>query len=189
MPRRAVGLIVLAILAGAAAATPIACATASGQDLSSTLRPNAVARLHLDKSEHRLETFAPDGRSLATFRVAIGVGGLGPKRYEGDNHTPEGRYRIDRRHRSADFHRFLHVSYPNREDRTAFARLVRAGTLPRTATIGGAIGIHGTGSSLAAVTAHGLGIDWTAGCIAVTNDEIDLLYRAVRPNAPLVIVP
>jgi murein L,D-transpeptidase YafK len=190
MRGRSLALVAAAGLAAAAASLPIACATgARGQDVAATLRSHAVVRLHLDKSEHRLDAFATDGRVLASYRVAIGTAGLGPKRSEGEGRTPEGRYRIDRRHRSAAFHRFLHVSYPNRDDRAAFARLRRDGTLARTATIGGAIGIHGTGGSLPAITAHGMGIDWTAGCIAVTNDEAETLYRTVRPDAPLEIVP
>lgn len=146
----------------------------------------SVDRIVVDKSEHTLEAFRMD-RLVRTFTVAIGLGGEGAKRFEGDLKTPEGTYRIDRRHRSEAFHRFLHVSYPNAADRAAHARGVRDGTIPRGVGIGGAIGIHGAPRGIF----HDVhkAVDWTAGCIALDDDEIEALYRAVRTNAVVVIRP
>lgn len=146
-----------------------------------------IDRLVVFKGDHRLEAWSGE-RLVRTYRIAIGGGDAGPKRYEGDRRTPEGVYRIDRRHRSRRFHRFLHVSYPNDEDRRRYAALRERGEVPEGAGIGGDIGIHGE-SDVAAVRALDNRVDWTDGCIAVTDAEIEELYRAVIPNATLEIRP
>lgn len=148
-----------------------------------------VDRLVVDKGARRLVAY--DGeREVARMRIAIGFGGAGPKRFEGDGRTPEGVYRIDRRHVSREFHRFLHVSYPNAADRRRYRELVEAGQVPRDADgelvgIGGAIGVHGTG-----------GHDWvpvglrsTLGCVMVDDDEAEALYDAVVDGAVIEIRP
>lgn len=145
-----------------------------------------VDRLVIEKSEHRMVVYGDDGQELASYRVAVGVGGGGPKQYEGDGRTPEGRYRIDSRHRSKQFHRFLHVSYPNDEDRNRFAELRRKGEVPEGRGIGDAIGIHGTPAWALPIARR---TDWTAGCIAITDAEAEELYRKVKPNALVEIVP
>lgn len=146
-----------------------------------------VDRLVAYKSAHRLEAWSGETR-LATFRIAVGGGGPGPKRFEGDRRTPEGTYRIDRRHRSRLYHRFLHVSYPNAEDRRRYRRLRAEGEVPEGRGIGSAIGIHGE-SRDPEVRALGRSVDWTDGCIAVSDAEIEALYEAVLPNAVLEIHP
>ena len=146
-----------------------------------------IDRLVVFKGDHRLEAWSGE-RLVRTYRIAIGGGDAGPKRYEGDRRTPEGVYRIDRRHRSRRFHRFLHVSYPNDEDRRRYAALRERGEVPEGAGIGGDIGIHGE-SAVAAVRALANRVAWTDGCIAVTDAEIEELYRAVIPNATLEIRP
>ncbi len=153
------------------------------------LPPGArIDRLVVDKSDHRMKAFR--GETLVQeYEVAIGQGGLGPKRWEGDLHTPEGRYRIDRRHRSRQFLRFLHVSYPNREDRRRYRRLSAEGAVPEGAGIGSAIGVHGQPQMIGGGLAGVLGLNWTAGCIAVRDREILDLYRAVAENARIDITP
>jgi len=99
-----------------------------------------IDRLVIYKADHRMEAWSGK-RLLKTYGIAIGSGNPGPKRRRGDKKTPEGRYVIDRRFVSQKFHRFLHISYPNRHDREAFARLKSEGS------IGGDIGIHGEKSS------------------------------------------
>lgn len=171
-----------AILVFAAAA---GCALA-GAALADERPLPRVDRIVIRKSDHVLEAWS-GGTKVRTYRVAIGSGGAGPKRYEGDGRTPEGTYRIDQRHRSAAFHRFLHVSYPNAADRAAYRQGLRDGIIPRGTGIGGAIGIHGEPRGFA-----GLGhkmFDWTAGCIALDDEEIEELFVAVRPNAIVVIEP
>jgi len=155
-------------------------------DGTPALPRGSVDRIVIDKSDHTLSVFAGD-RLLRRYTVAIGSGGIGPKRFEGDGHTPEGLYRIDQRHRSRAFHRFLHVSYPNADDRAAFARAVRDGSVEPGASIGGDIGIHGEARGFEGAP-HKL-VDWTAGCVALDNDEIEELYAAVRDNAVVDIRP
>jgi len=124
-------------------------------------------------------------RLLKVYRVVIGRGGAGPKRVAGDSKTPEGRYRIDRRHHSRKFHRFLHVSYPNARDRAAFAAARRTGKLSAGARIGGAIGIHGPKRGWRWLPQKW--IDWTDGCVAVDLEESEELYRVVKSGADVWI--
>lgn len=161
-------------------------ALAQGSHPGPLPRAARIDRLVVDKSEHTMEAYRR-GRLLKVYRVAIGSGGMGVKRWEGDGRTPEGAYRIDRRHHSRDFHRFLHVSYPNRTDRVRYRELVAGGQVPtdeegEPVGIGGAIGIHGTPSLVPRLMRN-----WTAGCIAVSDSEAEELYRAVVPNARIEI--
>lgn len=144
-----------------------------------------VDRIVVHKGDHLMEAWSGD-TLVRTYEVAVGYGGIGPKRFEGDGRTPEGTYRIDSRHRSRSFQRFIHVSYPNGEDRRRYRRLRREGEVPEGAGIGGDIGIHGYPEGWAAIRRL---FDWTAGCIAVDNDEIEELYRAVAPGAVIEILP
>lgn len=148
-----------------------------------------IDRLVVDKSEGRMWAYEGE-QEVAVYRVAVGRGGLGPKRWEGDGRTPEGTYRIDERHRSQNFHRFLHVSYPEAPDRRRYRALRVADELPREAGrpvgIGGAIGIHGTGDGFFRRT-FGRSLNRTQGCIMVSNAEAIELYSAVVPGALIEI--
>ena len=122
------------------------------------------------------------GRCLAAFALgAVGVLGfapVGPKRQEGDGKTPEGHYRIDWRNPDSRFHRSLHVSYPDAGD---VARAAARGVSP-----GGLIMIHGQPNALPAGRVPG---DWTDGCIALSNAEIEALWEAVPDGTPIEIRP
>lgn len=166
----------------------LACLALAQEGPSPLPEGTRIDRLIVDKSDHFMEAYA--GETLVRrYRVSIGQGGLGPKRWEGDLRTPEGEYRIDRRHVSSDYHRFLHVSYPNDTDRRRYRRSRAAGEVPEGAGIGSAIGIHGPPAALPSILHGALTSDWTAGCISVAQPEIDDLYRAVVPNARLEIRP
>lgn len=180
-----------------AGALILACAACVGgslsfmvraQDQAANLPANArIDRLRVSKSARVLEAFTGATR-VATFRAAMGRGGSGPKRMEGDGRTPEGSYTIDSRHRSREFHRFLHVSYPNAQDRERYREGRRDGTIPRGVGIGGDIGVHGT-PSWASLIPWSREVGWTEGCIAVSSAEAEQLYRAVLPDAAIEIVP
>lgn len=117
---------------------------------------------------------------IASYTVAIGPGGSGPKRREGDMTTPVGRYHVVMRQPS-QYKTFLRLDYPTAEDHRRFAALKARGDLPANARIGGDIGIHGPPVALDESTKAKLkSTDWTAGCIAVNEDEIVEVARLVR---------
>lgn len=141
--------------------------------------PERVTRVVIKKSEHKLELVAGDKR-LRSYGVALGPGGAGPKLREGDRVTPVGRYHVTA-HQPSQYKVFLRLDYPNAEDRKRFAALKQSGELPKEATIGGDIGIHGPPVKLATPLKAGLKLfDWTLGCIALDEDEIDEVSRLVK---------
>jgi murein L,D-transpeptidase YafK len=145
-------------------------------------RSPEVTLVRVDKSEHSLELFAGDA-VIKSYRVALGPGGLGPKRYEGDLTTPTGRYLL--RGRFALYHQFINVTYPNAEDRARHAELKKRGEIPEGRGVGFGIGLHGVGrAELAGVHKQS---DWTAGCIAVDDAEIDEISALVKDGTPIEI--
>ncbi len=132
------------------------------------------------KAAHEL-TLYKDGRAVKTYRVALGTGGLAPKQRAGDNRVPEGLYRIDGRNPNSNFHRSLSISYPEPRD-VAAARA--RGVAP-----GGGIMIHGIRNGLGWLGPLHLRDDWTAGCIAVTDEEIEEIWNAVPDGTPIRILP
>ena len=142
-----------------------------------------VTEIRIDKSEHSLELWAGDER-VRKYGVALGPGGPGPKQWEGDQKTPVGTYRVSTRIPGL-YHRFLVVSYPNDEDRARYAELKRRGEVPAGRGVGHSIGIHGVGSArLAGVHKE---TDWTLGCIALDDDEIDEVASMVKDGTRIVI--
>jgi murein L,D-transpeptidase YafK len=132
------------------------------------------------KGNHTLELLS-DGKVIRSYRVALGRGGLAPKEREGDERTPEGHYVIDSRNSASRFYKALHISYPDAGDRERAAKL---GASP-----GGAIMIHGLPDGLAWLgRAHRL-YDWTSGCVAVTDSQMDEIWRAVPVGTPVEIRP
>ncbi|HET8887460.1 MAG TPA: L,D-transpeptidase family protein [Candidatus Angelobacter sp.] len=129
----------------------------------------------------RTMTLLREGKTLKTYKVALGGVPVGPKRIEGDHKTPEGDYIIDAKNARSQFHLSLHISYPSPAD-TERAR--RLGSPP-----GGAIMIHGLASSFAYLGPLHRQTDWTDGCIAVTNAEIEEIWRLVRVGTRVAIRP
>ena len=139
-----------------------------------------VDRVVVEKRDHRL-TLWSGGAAWKTYRVALGRGGLAPKTRQGDDLVPEGFYRIDARNAQSAYHLALHISYPNAAD-LARARKLRVEP-------GGDIMIHGLPNHYGWIGgAHRLH-DWTRGCIAVTNDEIEEIWRLVPAGTPVEIRP
>jgi len=135
-------------------------------------------RVLIQKAAHSLSLYRGN-RLLKTYNVALGPNAEGPKRQQGDGRTPDGTYVIDARKRYSAFHRALHISYPNEVDRRRARRL---GVAP-----GGDIMIHGLPNGMGAIGKAHLVRDWTQGCIAVTNEEIEEIWRIV-PNGTRVEV-
>jgi murein L,D-transpeptidase YafK len=159
----------------------IALAAASGDFAAQELPRGTVAdRILVEKSARTLSVFRGD-TLLKTYKVALGRNPKGPKQREGDGRTPEGTYVIDSRKADSKFHRALHISYPNAEDRRQ-ARL-------RRVSPGGAIMIHGLPNGMGALGKSHLMRDWTDGCIAVTNTEIEELWRLIPNGTRIEIKP
>ena len=132
------------------------------------------------KSERKLMLMR-QGSVLRTYRVALGIKPVGHKQQRGDERTPEGEYVIDARKPDSRFHRALHISYPNEQDReSARAR----GVAP-----GGSIMIHGLPPERAKLGKDHYLWDWTNGCIAVSNQEMDEIWEAVDVGTPISIRP
>ncbi len=118
---------------------------------------------------------------LRSYKIALGGEPVGPKTCQGDHRTPEGQYTVDRRKADSRFHRALHVSYPNEADRR---RAAASGCAP-----GGDIMIHGLPNGYGWIgRAHRLK-DWTDGCVAVTDEEIEEIWRLVPDGTPVEIRP
>jgi len=145
------------------------------------LPPNAVAdRVLVEKAARRLSLLR-DGNPLKVYRVALGGDPIGAKEQEGDQRTPEGIYVIDFHKEDSDYHRALHVSYPDSRD---IERAKAQGVSP-----GGDIMIHGIRNGRGWIGAFHRRTDWTAGCIAVTDSEIEEIWRAVPDGTPIEIRP
>lgn len=112
---------------------------------------------------------------LRSYPMEMGFAPVGHKQIEGDGKTPEGQYWIDRRNPNSKYHLSVGVSYPNPTDR---ARAAQMGKSP-----GGEIFIHGTPREFRGKD------DWTAGCIAVSNDDIEEIYAMVKNGVPIWINP
>ena len=143
-------------------------------------RREGRAAVVVEKEAHLLTLFNR-GQPVKTYPVDLGFNWIADKSHAGDNATPEGRYRVVARHLggASIYYKALLLDYPNAEDRTRFSRARRSGELPPSAGIGGLIEIHGEG---------GRGRDWTRGCIALTNSDMDDLLAHVGVGTPVTIV-
>ena len=137
-------------------------------------------RVVIDKSQRTLALYA-EGRRIATFQVALGREPVGAKLCQGDNRTPEGRYYVTGRKEDSDFHRALRLSYPSSFDEL---RSREAGCTP-----GGDIMIHGLKEDWGRDSRYHRWRDWTKGCIAVTNEEIERIWRMVADGVTVEIRP
>lgn len=155
--------LILSISATANAATPPAMAPAA-------LRAD---RILVDKSERRMQLLR-DGRVIRRYRILLGDAPTGHKTTRGDERTPEGEYRISDRNPNSRFHLSLRISYPNAADR---AQARRRGVDP-----GGDIFIHGGNTPL-------YPFDWTDGCIAVSDSQMEEIWSLVPTGIPIRIAP
>lgn len=145
------------------------------------LPQDAVAdRVLVEKSARRL-TLLRNGSALKSYRVALGRAPAGAKEYEGDQRTPEGIYSIDFHKPDSDYHLALHISYPEQRD------IDRAGVQGLSA--GSDIMIHGLPNGRGWIGRFHRRRDWTAGCVAVADFEIEEIYRTVADGTPIEIRP
>jgi len=121
------------------------------------------------------------GKPVKTYKVALGTEPFGPKQRQGDHKTPEGIYSVDAKVAQSEFHQALHLSYPSAADRE---RARKMGVSP-----GGDVEIHGLGAKWGWVGAAHQKYDWTDGCVAVTNEEIDEIWPLVAVGTTVEIRP
>jgi len=139
-----------------------------------------VDRVVVHKLRHELQLWS-QGTLVKAYWVALGPSPVGHKHRQGDGRTPEGDYVIDGRNPKSLYHLSLHVSYPNAEDRRRAAA--------EHVSPGGDIMIHGVPHGYESIPAGQKVHDWTAGCMAVTNSEIEEIWRAVPDGTPIHIEP
>jgi tetratricopeptide (TPR) repeat protein len=144
------------------------------------LRTEPADRVLIEKKKRRL-TLLSKGEVIKTYKIALGGNPDAPKERKGDNKTPEGTYTIESRNRHSDYHLSLRISYPNEKDKK---RAKELGVSP-----GGDIMIHGIKNGLSWVGGFHAEIDWTEGCIAVTNKEMEEIARLVPNGTPVEIRP
>jgi murein L,D-transpeptidase YafK len=171
----AAGALVLAGLCG--------LATAPGSPARAQLprlEPQKADLVVVRKSKRTLQLLHR-GRPFRTYQIALGPQPTGPKRRAGDGRTPEGVYTLDWRNPNSSFYRAIHVSYPAPHDEEPAARW---GVAP-----GGLIMIHGLPNGVPATRVGHPWNNWTNGCIAVTNREMDEIWSLVDDGTTIIIYP
>jgi murein L,D-transpeptidase YafK len=139
-----------------------------------------IDRIIVEKAARKLSIFR-DGRQIKTYQIALGRNPVAAKQEEGDMKTPQGNYKIDGRNSQSSFHLALHISYPSdEENKRAAARGVSAGS---------DIMIHGIRNGLGWIGAFHRWKDWTVGCIALTDEEIEELWRVTPDGTTIEIRP
>jgi len=151
-----------------------------GMCLAAAEPPLHADRVLVLKKERTLQLLS-HGTVIKSYKVALGGDPIGPKTRQGDHKTPEGIYVLDSRNAHSQFYKSIHISYPTAQQRTA-AR--KQGISP-----GGAVFVHGLPNGYGFIGASHRLKDWTDGCIAVTNEEIDEIWRAVPDGTPIEIRP
>ena len=139
-----------------------------------------IDRIVVQKSARNLSIFRA-GKRLKTYRVALGRNPVGPKQEEGDMKTPEGIYKIDNRNAQSSFHLALHISYPSDDDNRRIAE--------RGVSAGFDIMIHGIRNGLGWMGAFHRWKAWTVGCIALTDEEIEELWRVTPDGTTIEMRP
>ena len=132
----------------------------------------------IEKDAHHLTLYA-HGRKLRTYVVSLGTGGAEVKTRAGDDRTPEGHYEINRHEAASDFYRAIRISYPSAMDR----KVARA----RGVAPGGAVTIHGLRNHTGWIGGWQRLVDWTDGSIALTDGEMDEVWRVVPDGTPVEI--
>jgi murein L,D-transpeptidase YafK len=143
--------------------------------------PDELADLVVVIKSKRVMLLMKEGKIIKAYRIALGKNPMGKKINKGDGKTPEGRYFIIDRNPNSNFHKSLRISYPNEKD---FENARRKGLHP-----GGDIAIHGLSKRVEYLGKYHIIEDWTEGCIAVTNEEIEEMWRLVHNGTPIEILP
>lgn len=143
-------------------------------------KKNRSTAIIVDKFDRKCYIYH-SGKLKHTFNAELGKNWIGHKKVKGDNSTPEGMYKIltKKEGKNTIYYKALLINYPNPEDKEEFNREKSNGNISRNSTLGSLIEIHGQG---------GKGVDWTNGCIALTDKEMDIIYRLSSVGTPVTIV-
>lgn len=155
--------------------------------LDSLSIPKDSVHFRVEKSERRFAVHAL-GEVLKVYPCVLGEAPVGDKFMEGDRRTPEGSFTFRDKYPHRQWHKFVWVDYPNAESERRFRERKRSGEIPANASIGGEIGIHGVPDGMD----HWIvkGSDWTWGCIALRNADLDEIYPVIKPRSTTItIVP
>lgn len=160
------------------AETPLSSAGIAGSSMEAGL---PLADTVVVRKAQRTLQLLRNGEVLRSYKVALGLRPDGHKQFEGDFRTPEGRYRLNRRNPNSEYFLSIQVSYPNDTD---VARARRLGLSP-----GGAIMIHGQPNTPRKPRDYYTNVDWTEGCIAVSNSDMVEIWLMTPPDTPIEIQP
>jgi lipoprotein-anchoring transpeptidase ErfK/SrfK len=143
-------------------------------------KENKEVAIIVDKFDHTVHVY-DKGQFTQKYSIELGKNWIGHKRQKGDHATPEGQYSISKKIQNGQskYYKALVIDYPNAKDIENFTATKKRGDLPKDAQIGGSIEIHGDG---------GKGINWTQGCIAMKNDDVDKIFDIVKIGTPVTIV-
>ena len=141
-----------------------------------------INKVEVYKSKRQLLAFSNE-KLIKTYTISLGGNPIGAKHFKGDDKTPEGSYLINDKNANSKYHKNLGISYPNKND-ILFARKNKL-------EAGGDIKIHGLSNKWGSLNKvlQIKRVDWTKGCIALSNDEIDELFKAVKIGTPIIIYP
>jgi len=142
--------------------------------------PQKANKVQIIKSQRKLCLLA-SGKVIHTFRISMGPNPKGHKMFEGDGRTPEGVYTLDWRNEKSKFHKSIHISYPNDSDKQYAETHAKKP--------GGQIMVHGLPNGKSWLGYLHLLKNWTQGCIAVTNSEMDIIWQKVDDGIPIEILP
>ncbi len=133
----------------------------------------------LVKKSERKMFLIKNKKVIKEYKISLGGNPIGHKQRQGDQRTPEGNYILDYKKKNSSFYRAIHISYPNKKDiQNAKKKKVNPG---------GLIMIHGQPNGLEKMASHTQQFDWTDGCIAVTNEEMEEIWNLVKENTPITI--
>jgi murein L,D-transpeptidase YafK len=157
------------------------------QVIDSLAIPEDSVRIVVHKAERRLVVLAGT-RILRAYPCVLGTNPVGDKMQEGDRRTPEGHFLFRDKYPHAKWNKFIWIDHPNAEGRERFDRRKAEGLIPANARIGGELGIHGVPPGKDAWITDG--VDWTWGCIALRNADLDEVYGVVQvQHTRLEILP
>lgn len=154
------------------------------QPLEELLTKGTAISILIDKSDYSLQVFTAD-TLVKTYSVVLGGNPIDDKLREGDSCTPEGTFNIVSKYPHKSWSKFIWLNYPTKESWKKHNQAKKEGIIPKDASIGGEIGIHGVpkGSDVMIKT----GVNWTLGCISLTNNDVNEIYPFITKKTPITI--